>query len=215
MCNFGPSAIGTGGVLCITFTTFYVFGVTCRIFVPCLVVCLRGALKVRGCTVPLNTVLIISTIVSILLNNIVSGINGIGFLLPTTVVLATNFILVCFIGNRGVTLLVVVNVVVVDTFLIASTTIYNAVESCAPGSGINLFRNIQVIFRILVPVVANPCVNTTIVTGGGRACRRLNIIGAVPAPGVFLTTTTITIFSLVPVTILLRDQHGTRTTSAR
>lgn len=206
--------IGRGDGLCLTFVTVYLFRATIRMFFPCLLVCLRRDLKfgvrsLLNCmagpilvTTPFMVVTLITMV--ILINGLVSGVNGGVLLFITVTLFAIKLFTTSFVrATNGFTL---TTVPLFTKCNLLKVVLGSAMHSCAPRSGANLFRKVEVVFFILVPVVMNPSVNSQIYgTCTNKACiNSSKLSGCRPYTRVFLTTTVITLLILVPYVVL----HG-------
>ncbi|MGM9874280.1 MAG: MFS transporter [Bacilli bacterium] len=210
--GFRVKTIKNNKNLYLSLVAFMIFNIAIQIFFPYFLIYIEyGAPEISGVnyTLTLGIVLLISCIITVVIGLFMDGIGKNKLIVPSLVLLVVGCVMMFIFTSMP---LIIVSGTLLMTGYMLITAIFGAlIRDYTPKHEVGLFQGIRMIFTVLIPMIIGPYI--------GQFCYSINkvekefineygnlVTGVVPNGNIFLGAAIVSVFSLIPIFFLMKNE---------
>ena len=163
-----------------------ILGVSTQIYMPFLIIYMQEFLALANYTIPLASILILSSVISVLSGKWIDKFGKIKMLTYFIVIGALGLFLLYF--ARSLVFIIIAGVLTVASNMIATACINGIVRDFTPKDRSGHFQGVRMFFYVLFPMAIGPYIGSFVIRGSGQVYEELGTIKEVPTPTIFIAS---------------------------
>jgi len=208
--GFKPSVVKSNPALYVTLIIMCVYGVSCQIFMPYLIIYMKTYLSFTTIeySVVFGLAIVVGAIINLFLTRLSDKKDKGKMLYLASGIFALGLLLMFFMNfeNKTVTLLTfgVAGLIMITGYILVSALCGALVRDNTPENDAGKLQGVRMIFSVLIPMLIGPMIGNTINKGAGiplkDAGADIMTTEYIPAPYIFLAASLVTIimFAVIP-----------------
>ena len=190
--------------LYITFIAFGVNAIGMQVFYPYLIIYVQNYLGFDNYVVLLGIVLIVASAFSVIMGRVVDRIGRIKVAIPAVCLMATGMAAMYF--SRSFIATTLAGCVMMSGYLLSTSVLSALVRDYTPPQHEGEIQGVRMVFQVMIPMVVGPVLGSAAIKGSGMTYMELGEVKSVPTPLIFLIAAVVTIFSLIPLIALRKEE---------
>ena len=218
--GFMPSTVKSNPLFYITLIIVCIYGIACQTFMPYLIIYMKTELNfsVLEYSAVFAIAIILGAVINLFLGKLSDKLDKMKCMYLASVIFSVGLILMYFFNGMDkiptLILFGLAGFIMIVGFIFISALSGAIVRDYTPESEAGKLQGVRMIFSVLIPMLAGPAIGNLINTANGKLLENAGAdamtTSFVPAPGIFLAASLISllILAVVPVAIWLRDRKA-------
>lgn len=205
--GFRPKVIKDNKKLYLSLISFMVFNIGIQIYMPYFMVYVQEGLNIKGgdFTISLGSILLVASLLAVIVGLFIDKIGKNKIIFPALAVTIIGGVITTFM--RSVPGLIAGGIVLMSGYLICTAVFGAKVRDYTPTNQVGLFQGVRMVFVVLLPMVTGPYIGLAV--SQINAQTYINEYGQQvtrPNEFIFLFTSIVLMFVLIPLIILVRKE---------
>ena len=175
-----------------------------QVFYPYLIIYIQNYLGFDNYVILLGIVLIVSSILCVLLGKLVDKAGRVKSSFPSVIIMAIGMLMMFF--SRSFIITTISGVVMMTGYLISTSVLSSLVRDYTPKGKEGEIQGVRMIFQVMIPMIIGPVLGSMVIKGSNLTYIELGVVKSVPTPNVFILASVITLFSILPLVLLKRNE---------
>ena len=213
--GFRPKVVKDNKELYLVLLAFMAFNIAIQCFMPYLMVYIQNVLHINGdnFTITLGVVLVVASILTIVFGLFMDKIGRSKLIIPSIGVAFVGGIIMTFVTEQiGV---IIGGIVLMAGYLCGTAILSSKTRDYIPEGRDGVFQGVRMVFVVLIPMVTGPYIGQGVsyINGTYYTDPDFGRVSIEPNKYIFLFTSIILLFALIPVIFLLRKEKKNAVTT--
>ncbi len=183
-----------------------VFSTATQVFMPYLIIYIQNYLGIVDYALILAVVLLVSSLLSVLLGNLVSILGNDLFYLPAIFVFAIGLLLMFVVRNPLP--LILAGIVMMTGYLLLTTLLNSTIRNYTPKDKSGQLQGVRMIFGVMIPMILGSNIGAFVIRNSDATYVELGEVKQVPTPIIWLTAAIIALVVIIPYLRLNKIQQA-------
>ena len=205
--GFRPKVVKENHKLYLALLSFMVFNIAINVFMPYMMVYIQTTLGIVGddFTITLGVVLVTASVITVLVGAFMDKIGKNKIIFPALAVAVAGGIIMTFVNEKiGV---MIGGIILMAGYLICTAVLGAKVRDYTPVNQAGLFQGVRMVFVVMIPMVTGPYIGQAVsLINAQTYVNEYNQTVVRPNQFIFLFTSIVLLFVLIPLIILLRKE---------
>ena len=207
--GFRPKVVKENKKLYLALLAFMVFNIAIQVFMPYLMVYIQESLGIKGdnFTITVGVVLVVASIITVVLGLFMDKIGKNKIIFPALGAAVLGGILMTFMKAQvGV---IIGCIILMSGYLVCTAVLGAKVRDYTPINQAGLFQGIRMVFVVMIPMVTGPYIGlgASLINPNTYENEYHQIVTR-PSEFIFLFTSIVMLFVLIPLIILIRKEKA-------
>ena len=210
--GFRPNVVKSNAKLYLTLLSFMVFNIGIQVYMPYFMVYVQEGLGIKGgdFTVSLGTILLVASLFAVVFGAFMEKIGKNKVIIPALIVTIAGGILTTFMTEMiG---LIIGGTILMSGYLVCTAVFGAKVRDYTPKGQVGCFQGIRMVFVVLIPMVTGPYIGQAVsLINAQQYVNEYGQLVTRPNQYIFLFTSIVLVFVLIPLIILLFKEKKNET----
>ena len=211
--GFRPRVVKDNQKLYLALLSFMVFNIAINVFMPYMMVYIQTTLGIVGddFTITLGVVLISASALTVLIGAFMDKIGKNKIIFPALASAVAGGVIMTFVNEKiGV---MIGGIILMAGYLICTAVLGAKVRDYTPINQAGLFQGVRMVFVVMIPMVTGPYIGQAVsLINAQTYVNEYNQTVTRPNQFIFLFTSIVLLFVLIPLIILLKKEKLDETT---
>ena len=205
--GFKPRVVKENSKLYLALLSFMVFNIAIQVFMPYMMVYIQEGLNIKGgdFTITLGVVLVLASAITVVLGLFMDKLGKNKIIFPALGAAVAGGIIMTLVNEKiGV---MIGGIILMAGYLICTAILGAKVRDYTPANQAGLFQGVRMVFVVMIPMVTGPYIGQGVSSINAQTYE--NEYGQIvtrPNQFIFLFTSIVLLFVLIPLIILLRKE---------
>ncbi len=187
--------------------SYLIFGISSQIFFPYLMIYFQNTLNLNGSNfvIALGTILIVGSLLSVVSGFFMDKLGKNKFIIPSILIGFIGFLLCYFIPKENLILSIIFGIIMMYGYILIGSVLNSILRDLIPLNKEGTFMGVRMIFVVLLPMIIGPLISNVIISNYSYETylNEYNEIQTLPSKEIWLYSSLILLFSVIPVIIYL------------